>query len=199
MGRLDTHCRNTVGVHCLAVSQATPKSASASASASASIGPRTRQRRRKPPVRRGLAGAGGRTSRPRGQAEDQAEANQEAWWRRLRAHGEHLYPRRCGCPANPWFIDRAKLEDFDNSAGKTPPALLAIDRLERVVTIGKRCLEIEASLGAISHEELQYWVECIAQTLHRFLPPEKEAAAKAFLRERIRAREQVITTPNIEA
>ena len=97
-----------------------------------------------------------------------------------------------------WFIDRAKLEEFDNSAGKMPPALLAIDRLERVVAIGKRCLEIEASLGVISHEELQYWIDCVTQTLHRFLPPEKEAAAKAFLRERIRAREQVMTAANVE-
>ena len=90
-----------------------------------------------------------------------------------------------------WFVQKAKLEDFDNSGGKTPPALLAIDRLERVVAIGKRCLEIEASLGAISHAELKAFLDVIAETLHRFVPPEREEEAREFMRVRIRAREQV--------
>ncbi|HYD50718.1 MAG TPA: hypothetical protein VEB21_20345 [Terriglobales bacterium] len=90
-----------------------------------------------------------------------------------------------------WFVQKAKLEDFDSSGGKTPPALLAIDRLERVVAIGERCLKIEASLGAISHAELKAFLDIVAETLHRFVPAEREAQAREFMRVRIRAREQI--------
>lgn len=87
-----------------------------------------------------------------------------------------------------WFIEKANLEDTDNIGGKTPPAFAAIDRLERVVAIGERCLKIEAGLGAISHEELRAYFACVAETLNRFVPAGRQHAAMDFLREQVRSR-----------
>jgi len=88
-----------------------------------------------------------------------------------------------------WFVDRAKLQDMDNSFGKTPPALLAIDRLERVMSMGERCLKIEASLGAISHEQLRYYFRVVADCLDRFVPANQTDSARAYLAERLRRRD----------
>lgn len=87
-----------------------------------------------------------------------------------------------------WFVQTARLLDTDNSFGKTPPALAAIDRLEKVLAIGDRAIKIEAQLGVITHEQLRYERRCVVETMDRFIPADRHDEAKQFLRERLSAR-----------
>lgn len=88
-----------------------------------------------------------------------------------------------------FFVAHAKLSDVDNAYGKVPPALAAIDRLEKVIAVGERALRVEAQLGAITHEELRYYFDCVAETLDLFVPRGKHAAARAHLVQRLRERD----------
>ncbi len=88
-----------------------------------------------------------------------------------------------------FFVANAKLSDTDNAAGKVPPALAAIDRLEKVLAVGERALKIEAQLGAITHEELRYYFDVVAETFDLFVPRAKHADARAYLTRRLRERD----------
>lgn len=83
-----------------------------------------------------------------------------------------------------YFTETAKLDDTDNSFGKTPPALAAIDALNRVMDTAERLLKIDERLGPITHQELRAYTRAVATTIVRFVPAEQQAAAFAFLRER---------------
>lgn len=87
------------------------------------------------------------------------------------------------------FVAHAKLSDTDNAFGKVPPALAAIDRLEKVIAVGERALKVEAQLGAITHEELRYYFDVVAETLDLFVPRAKHADARAYLTRRLRERD----------
>lgn len=81
-----------------------------------------------------------------------------------------------------YFVEEAKLNDTDNSFGKTPPALAAIDALERVMEIAERLVKIEERLGPITHAELGRYVRGVAHTLLRFVPADQQEAAFTYMR-----------------
>lgn len=87
------------------------------------------------------------------------------------------------------FLAIAELSDTNNSGGRVPPALAVVDRLEKVVATGERCLKIEASLGAITHDDLRYYFACVAETIARFVPAKRQDDATAFLTVRLRNRD----------
>lgn len=88
-----------------------------------------------------------------------------------------------------FFVAKAKLSDTDNGFGKVPPALAAIDRLEKVIAAGERALKVEASLGAITHEELRYYWSVVAETLDVFVAAGRHTEARAYLTRRLRERD----------
>lgn len=77
-----------------------------------------------------------------------------------------------------WFVLKADLNNTDTSSGRTPPVLAAIDRLDRVAAIGERCMRIEAGLGVITREDLEFYFKCIAETFDRFIPEDRLEAAQ---------------------
>lgn len=85
-----------------------------------------------------------------------------------------------------FFIKEADVTDTDTRSGRVPPALAAIDRLEKVLAIGERALKIEDRLGAITREELRYYFKCVAETLDRFVDSSRHDEARIFLARRLR-------------
>ncbi len=83
------------------------------------------------------------------------------------------------------YVDQADLENTDNSFGKIPPALAAIEALKKVTEIAERILKIEAQLGPITHAELRRYMHAVAFGIHRFVPAEQLAACQAFISEKL--------------
>lgn len=84
------------------------------------------------------------------------------------------------------FLQNADMEDTNTTNGRVPHALAAIDRLERVLSVGERALKIEEKLGAITREELRYYFKCVAETLDRFVDSSRHDEARIYLARRLR-------------
>ncbi|MBI4516714.1 MAG: hypothetical protein HY699_12955 [Deltaproteobacteria bacterium] len=85
------------------------------------------------------------------------------------------------------YVDQANLNDTDNSFGKTPPALAAIEALRRATEIAERILKIEERLGPITHSELKRYMQAVAAAFVRFVPRNQQDPCKEFIREQLMA------------
>lgn len=81
-----------------------------------------------------------------------------------------------------YFVDIAKLDDTDNSFGKRPPALAAVDTLNQIIAMGDKLLKIEDKLGPLSHQELNALRRGFIATINRFVPEAQREEAYFFFR-----------------